>query len=434
MTGLNSGAEPAFIWSTPFPFSFKGVTTAMSNNEHSGAVRKTAQGLQPDLVRLRRDLHTHPETGLHLPRTQAAVLESLSGLDLEVSRGTALTSVTAVLRGRRPGPAVLLRADMDALPITEATGLDYASRTAGAMHACGHDLHTAALVGAARTLAEHRDLLAGDVVFMFQPGEEGWDGAARMIEEGVLDAAGPRVQAAYGLHVRSYGTPRGVFRSRPGTIMGGTDSISITVQGKGGHASLPHVANDPVPVAAQIITAIQTMITRRFDAFDPVVVTITSVQTATTPNVIPERVELSGTIRTFSQTNRTRIRTELTRLSESIALAYGMTAEAAFQDGYPVTVNDADEYEFAAAVVRDAVGSDRFDPMATPFAAAEDFSRVLNEVPGCYLILGAAAGADPAGAASNHSPYAVFDDSVLADASFVLAELGRRALDRLAPA
>jgi len=404
----------------------------MFGTDDSGVLRKTADGLQPELARLRRDLHAHPETGLDLPRTQAAVLQALSDLDLEVSRGEGLTSVTAVLRGGRPGPAVLLRADMDALSLTEATGLDYASRTPGAMHACGHDLHTAALVGAARTLAEHRDRLAGDVVFMFQPGEEGWDGAGRMIAEGVLDAAGERVRAAYGLHVRSYETPRGVFRSRPGTIMGATDSLTITVNGKGGHASRPHAANDPVPVAAQIITSLQTMITRKFDPFDPVVVTITSVQAATVANIIPERAELGGTIRTFSETTRARIRAEITRLSEALALAYGMTAEAVFTDGYPVTVNDADEYEFAAAVVRDALGPDRFDPLTGPVAAAEDFSRVLNEVPGCFLFLGATASDDPANAPSNHSPHAVFDDSVLGDAAFVLAELARRALDRLA--
>ena len=395
-------------------------------------LRRTADALRADLVRLRRDLHAHPETGLQLPRTQAAVLEALSGLDLEVSRGQALTSVTAVLRGGRPGPAVLLRADMDALLLTEATGLDYASRTPGVMHACGHDLHTAALVGAARTLTEHRDLLAGDVVFMFQPGEEGWDGAARMIEESVLEAAGGRVRAAYGLHVRSYETPRGVFRSRPGTIMGATDSLTVTVHGRGGHASRPHVADDPVPVAAQIITAVQTMITRSFDPFDPVVVTVTSVQAGHVANIIPEQVELAGTIRTFSETHRERIRTAIARLSEGIAQAHGMTAEAVFTDGYPVTVNDADEYDFAAAVVRDALGPDRFDPLSAPVAAAEDFSRVLNEVPGCFLFLGATASGDPATAPSNHSPHAVFDDSVLADASFVLAELARRALDRLA--
>jgi hippurate hydrolase len=405
----------------------------MSDTDDTGVLRKTAHGLQADLVRLRRDLHAHPETGLQLPRTQAAVLEALDGLGLEVTRGQALTSVTAVLRGGRPGPAVLLRADMDALLLTEATALDYASRTPGVMHACGHDLHTAALVGAARTLAEHRDVLAGDVVFMFQPGEEGWDGAGRMIEEGVLDAAGERVRAAYGLHVRSYETPPGVFRSRPGTIMGATDSLTVKVHGRGGHASRPHVANDPVPVAATIITAIQTMITRTFDPFDPVVVTVTSVQAGHVANIIPEEVELAGTIRTFSETNRARIRTEIARLSEGLAQAHGMTAEAVFADGYPVTVNDPDEYAFAATVVQDALGTDRFDPLSAPVAAAEDFSRVLNEVPGCFLFLGATASDDPATAPSNHSPHAVFDDAVLADASFVLAELARRALDRLRP-
>jgi amidohydrolase len=400
----------------------------MSDLDDTGLLRKTAGALQPDLVRLRRDLHAHPETGLQLPRTQAAVLEALSGLGLEVSRGEALTSVTAVLRGGRPGPAVLLRADMDALPLTEATGVDYASRTPGVMHACGHDMHTAALVGAARTLAAHRDRLAGDVVLMFQPGEEGWDGAARMIDEGVLEAAGTRVRAAYGLHVRSYETPRGVFRSRPGTIMGATDSLRVTVTGRGGHASRPHVANDPVPVAAHLVTAIQTMITRTFDPFDPVVVTVTSVRAGDVANIIPEQVELAGTIRTFSETGRTRIRTEITRLCAGLAQAHGMTAETVFTDGYPVTVNDPDEYAFAATVVRDSLGTERFDPLPAPIAAAEDFSRVLNEVPGCFLFLGATASDDPATAPSNHSPHAVFDDSVLADASFVLAELARRAL------
>ncbi|WBB53813.1 M20 family metallopeptidase [Verrucosispora sp. WMMD573] len=404
----------------------------MEPHDHATVLRETAHRLQPELVRLRRDLHAHPETGLDLPRTQAAVIESIDALGLEVSRGSGLTSVTAVLRGGRPGPAVLLRADMDALPQTEATGLDYASRTPGAMHACGHDLHTAALVGAAHTLAEHRDLLAGDVVFMFQPGEEGWDGAARMIDEGVLDAAGSRVRAAYGLHVRSYGTARGVFRSRPGALMGGVDAFTVTVHGAGGHASMPHLANDPIPVAAQIITSIPPMLIRRFDALDPVVVTVTSVRAGSGANIIPERAELTGTIRTFSAANRPRIRAELTSLCGSVALASGTTAEVTYRDGYPVTVNDPDEYEFAAAVVRDALGPDRFEPMATPIAAAEDFSRVLNQVPGCYLHLGASAADDPSTAATNHSPYAVFDDSVLADASFVLAELARRALDRLA--
>lgn len=404
----------------------------MSHPDHVSAIRATTQRLQPDLVRLRRDLHAYPETGLHLPRTQAAVVESLAGLGLEVSRGEGLTSVTAVLRGGRPGPAVLLRADLDALPQTEATGLDYASRTPGAMHACGHDLHTAALVGAARTLVEHRDLLAGDVVFMFQPGEEGYDGAALMIDEGVLDASGSRVRAAYGLHVRSYGTAAGVFRSRPGTLMGGVDTLTVTVTGKGGHASMPHLSNDPVPVAAQLVTSVLTMLTRRFDAFDPVVVTITSMQAGAGPNTIPEQAVLTGTIRTFSEANRARVRIELDRLCASIALAHGMTAEVTYADGYPVTVNNADEYDFAALVVRDALGPERFAPMAAPIAAAEDFSRVLNEVPGCYLHLGASAADDPANAPTNHSPYAVFDDSVLADASFVLAELARRALDRLA--
>ncbi|MEU4404474.1 M20 family metallopeptidase [Streptosporangium sp. NPDC023963] len=405
----------------------------------SDRLRDDAAALQDDLVRLRRDLHRYPEIGLHLPRTQLAVLDELSGLGLEITLGRSLSSVTAVLRGGRPGeadpggepaPAVLLRADMDALPITELTGLDHASQADGAMHACGHDLHTAMLVGAARLLAAHRDALAGDVVFMFQPGEEGWNGAARMIEEGVLDAAGPRVSSAYGMHVRSYGTPAGQFRSRPGPLMASTAELRVTVRGVGGHASMPHLSRDPVTVAAEIVTSLQTLVTRRFDVFDPVVVTVGSIHAGTKSNTIPDTATIDATVRTFSPANQTRLPREVTRLCLHIAEAYGLTAEVDYVEGYPVTVNDEEQYEFARTVVSEVLGAERFVPMASPVSAAEDFSEVLDEVPGCYLILGASAADDPATAPSNHSPRAVFDDGVLCDGALVHAELAIRALRR----
>ncbi|WP_440087933.1 M20 metallopeptidase family protein [Streptosporangium sp. LJ11] len=402
-------------------------------------LRDDAAALQDDLVRLRRDLHRHPEIGLHLPRTQRAVLDELSGLGLEITPGRSLSSVTAVLRGGRPGeadpggepaPAVLLRADMDALPITELTGLDHASQVDGAMHACGHDLHTAMLVGAARLLSAHRDALAGDVVFMFQPGEEGWNGAARMIEEGVLDAAGPRVSSAYGMHVRSYGAPAGLFRSRPGPLMASMAELRVTVRGVGGHASMPHLSRDPVTVAAEIVTSLQTMVTRRFDVFDPVVVTVGFINAGTTSNTIPDTATINATVRTFSPANQTRLPGEVTRLCLHIAEAYGLTAEVDYIEGYPVTVNDEEQYEFARTVVSEVLGADRFVPMASPVSAAEDFSEVLGEVPGCYLILDASAADDPATAPINHSPRAVFDDGVLSDGALVHAELAIRALRR----
>ena len=201
------------------------------------AVRAGTRHLQDDMVALRRDLHRHPEIGLQLPRTQRAVMDAIAGLGLDVTTGKSLTSVTAVVRGRAGGPAVLLRADMDALPVTELTGLDYASEVDGAMHACGHDMHTAMLVGAAHVLAAQRDELAGDVVLMFQPGEEGWDGASYMLDEGVLDAAGRPVSAAFALHVMSAGLSEGMFASRRGTVMAASDSLHVTVRGEGGHGS-----------------------------------------------------------------------------------------------------------------------------------------------------------------------------------------------------
>src|SRR3954462_1658245 len=211
--------------------------------------------MQDELVTLRHTLHRRPEVGLRLPQTQETVLQALDGLGLEVSTGRELSSVTAVLRGSRPGPAVLLRGDMDALPVQEETGLDFSSEVDGAMHACGHDLHTAMLVGAARLLSAHRDALAGDVVFMFQPGEEGWDGAGYMLREGVLDAAGQRVASAYGMHVMSAMSPRGQFTTRPGTLMAASDELRVTVRGAGGHGSAPHLGRDPIAGAPPPVRA-----------------------------------------------------------------------------------------------------------------------------------------------------------------------------------
>jgi amidohydrolase len=226
-------------------------------------VRDGAAAIAVELAELRRAIHREPELGLDLPLTQQKVLAALDGLPLEVRRGKSLSSVTAVLRGARPGGTVLLRADMDALPVAERTGLPYASRIDGVMHACGHDLHTAMLAGAARVLSDRRAELAGDVIFMFQPGEEGAGGAAAMIAEGVLDAAGTRPVAAFGLHVASALLPPGIFSTRAGTLMAAADTLEVTISGRGGHGSRPHQAADPVPAACEIVTALQTLVTRR---------------------------------------------------------------------------------------------------------------------------------------------------------------------------
>lgn len=393
-------------------------------------LRADASAQLPDLVALRRALHRTPEIGLDLPETQRLVLDAIAPLGLEVSTGSGLSSVVAVLRGGRPGPAVLLRGDMDALPVTEDSGEDFASENAGVMHACGHDLHVAGLVGAARLLASRRDEIDGDVVLMFQPGEEGDHGARLMIEEGVLDAAGDRVVAAYGLHVMSSMLPAGLVISRAGTMLAAADSVVVTVHGRGGHGSMPHLAADPVPVAAEIVLALQAMVTRQFDAFDPVVVTVGKIAAGTTNNVIPSTAVLEATVRTFSETTHAVIPERLTRVAEGIAAAHGFTATVDYQRGYPVTSNTPAEVDRAAGLVRGLFGEAAYATAPQPISGAEDFSYVLQEVPGTYLGLGATpVGEDPATAAYNHSAQARFAEESLAVGPAVLAAL---ALDRLA--
>jgi hippurate hydrolase len=392
-------------------------------------VRDDAVAIAPELTRLRRALHAEPEIGLDLPRTQRKVLDALEGLPLEVTLGDGLSSVTAVLRGGKPGPAVLLRGDMDALPVTERTGVPYASTVDGAMHACGHDLHTAMLAGAARLLSARQAEIAGDVIFMFQPGEEGPGGARIMVSEGVLDAAGERPVAAYALHVASGLLPFGLLASRPGTIMAAADTLHVTVHGRGGHGSQPHHAADPVPVACEIVLALQTMVTRQFDVFDPIVFTVGTFHAGTADNVIPDDAEFVATVRSFSPEARAAVEKSAPRLARDIATAHGLTATAEFRDGYPVTMNDADELTFAVQTVSDVLGDGRYVAAPDPLTGSEDFSYVLDEVPGAFLMLGACMpDVDPFTAPFNHSAEAVFDDAVLPDGTALYAELALRRL------
>ncbi|GLY70654.1 M20 metallopeptidase family protein [Amycolatopsis taiwanensis] len=389
-------------------------------------LREDATGMLDDLVALRRELHQIPEIGLRLPKTQDMVLAALDGLPLEISTGTGLSSVTAVLRGGKPGPTVLLRGDMDALPVTERSGVSFSSRHEGAMHACGHDLHTAGLVGAARLLSARKDELSGDIVFMFQPGEEGWDGAGLMIEEGVLTSAGRPVDAAYGLHVSSASEPNGMFAGRPGPLMAASGGLFVRVIGSGGHGSAPHRALDPVAVACEMVTALQTMVTRRFDVFDPVVITVGQFHAGTRRNIIPDDATFEATVRSFSAEAAERVAETAVRLCQDTATAYGLKAEVTFEPEYPATVNNADEHDFLADTVREVFGEERYHLMDNPLSGSEDFSRVLNEVPGAYVFLGACCSDDPETAPYNHSPLAAFDDGVLADGAALLAELAVR--------
>lgn len=395
-----------------------------------------AAQLAPDLIALRRHLHQVPEVGMHLPLTQRSVLDALDGLDLEVTLGRELSSVVAVLRGRGgavdgPRPVVLLRGDMDALPVTEDLPLDYVSRHEGRMHACGHDLHVAGLVGAARILRALRDELEGDVVFMFQPGEEGPGGAKPMLDEGLLDVAGRRVDAAYALHVYSSEQPLGVWFGRPGPLMAAADEVFIRVVGEGGHGSAPSRAKDPVPVACEIVLALQTLVTRGFSVFDPVVVTVGKIAGGTKDNIIPDDAVIEATVRTLSPENRAEISRRIDQLATGIAEAHGLRAELTHLPGYPVTMNDEAEYAFAKDTIVELFGADRYVHQQEPEMGSEDFSFVGELVPSAYVNLSACPAADYEHAPDNHSPRAAFDDSVVPDAAALLAELALRRTARL---
>jgi amidohydrolase len=382
-------------------------------------------------IDLRRRLHRRPELALHLPITQETVLSEIDGLGLDISTGTGLSSITAVLDSGRPGPAVILRADMDALPMPEDTGLDYASTVDGAMHACGHDAHTAMLVGAARVLHERRGEFAGRVVLMFQPGEEGHHGAKHMLDEGLLDIAGPDIAGAFAIH-QSPTFPAGMIATKGGPLLASADVLRITVTGRGGHASMPHHALDPVPIACEIVLAIQSMVTRTTDVFDPAVVTVAKIRTGTTNNVIPETAYIEGTVRALSARTRQRIHDHLARLAEGIAGAHGAAAEVVIDAGFPVTVNDDDFAAWTRQVAAGLVGDDLTLAMRDPVMGAEDFSYVLEQVPGAMAFLGTRPeGRSMHDVAPNHSNRMVIDEPSMLHGIAMYAAV---ALGQLVPA
>ncbi|HMJ93648.1 MAG TPA: M20 family metallopeptidase, partial [Allosphingosinicella sp.] len=284
----------------------------MRMNVAISSLTRDAETLLPEIVALRRAIHREPELGLRTPKTAAKVREALAGLPLDWREGPSTSGLIATLRGGREGRRVLLRGDMDALPMPEDTGLDFASEVEGAMHACGHDSHVAMLAGAAKLLCALRDSLAGEIMFMFQPGEEGWHGARFMIEDGLLD---PLPDAAFALHVMPNG-PHGLFTGKAGPLLASADQLRIKVMGRGGHASMPHDALDPIPIACEIVSAIQAYVTRQVPAFDPAVVTVASIEAGTTYNVIPESAHLLGTIRTLSPGTRSKVHSGLVKLAE----------------------------------------------------------------------------------------------------------------------
>ena len=351
-----------------------------------------ARSLEPQITALRRAIHAEPELGLHTPLTRDKVRAALAHLPLTWREGPSTTGLVATLKGGAgAGRRVLLRGDMDALEMPEETGLEFSSQFAGRMHACGHDAHTA----------------------MF------------MIDDGLLE---PRADAAFALHIMP-NSPHGIVAGKAGPLLASADRFEITVQGDGGHASMPHDTLDPVPVACEIVSAIQAMVTRRFSVADPVVATVSKIEAGTAYNVIPDSAHLLGTLRTLSAANRERLRKELARLAEHIAAAHGLTATTVIVPGFPVTVCDARAVDLGEAVARELAGADKFLRLSHPIMGAEDFAYVLEQTPGAMFFLGVAhEGADWKSCCSIHSTRMMLDESVMPLGSAVLAGCAERFL------
>ena len=384
-----------------------------------------AQAALPGMTALRRAIHAEPELGLHNPRTAEKIMAALAGLPLEFRTGPSTTGIIATLKGPANGRTVLLRGDTDALPMPEETGLDFASTIPGAMHACGHDSHVAMLAGAAHLLCERRESLAGSVMFMFQPGEEGHHGARYMLDDGLID---PLPDAAFALHIMP-NAPWGVVGGRTGALLASNDKLRIVITGRGGHASMPHDALDPVPIACEIALALQTFVTRQISVFDPAVITIGQISAGTTDNVIPETALLFGTMRTLSAATRLKLHDGLPRLAQGIAAAHGGSATVEIIPGFPVTNCDGRAVALGETVTKRLFGEDAWQTLANPIMGAEDFAYVLEKVPGAMFFLGVAEqGADWRACCGLHSTHMHLDESAMARGAALHAAIAEQYL------
>jgi hippurate hydrolase len=402
---------------------------ARDQHGNPAGILEQANDIFDETVALRRELHKWPELGNHLPRTRDAVLAALQGLPLDITLHETTSGIAAMLTGDKPGDTVLIRGDMDALPMPEDTDLDFKSNIENAMHACGHDTHTSMLVGAAKLLSARKADITGRVLFMFQPGEEGFNGASEMLNEGLLDVGTESpITGAYAIHAGA-NIPGGFIGLKGGTIMASSDFMIITVKGRGGHGSAPHFTLDPVPVACEIVQALQTLVTRRVDVFDPGVISVTQIHTGTANNVIPETATINGTIRAVSERTRSLLHDGIRRVAEGIAAAHGMEAEVDLHIGYDVTVNNEDKASFAADVATAVSGDRNVRIMDHPVMGAEDFSYVLNRVPGAMMFLGLMPeGMDIMKAAPNHSNRAIYEETQMRRGIAVYSSLALRHL------
>jgi amidohydrolase len=416
------------------------IASAASADDLRDAIDRAARAAEPRVIAWRRDIHAHPELGNRETRTAALVAKQLRKLGLRVRTGVAHTGVVAVLRGTRERPVVALRADMDALPLTEDTGLPYASRVrttyqdqdVGVMHACGHDAHTAILLGVAEALAAVRDRLPGTVLFLFQPAEEGAPqgergGAQVMLEEGAF--ADPSPDVVYGLHVTSF-YRFGEIGLVPGAAMASSDRLTVRVNGRGTHAAYPWQGVDPIPVAAQILLALEALPGRQVDARVPSLVSFGAIRGGVRYNIIPDQVELLGTIRTLGADVRAQLHERVRRTASAIAEGAGASAEVTIDDGNPITWNDPELVQRVRPTLERVAGREKvIQPL--PWTGAEDFARYQERVPGVFFFLGInPPGVDPAGAPPNHSPRFTVDESALVIGVRALAQLAADTLSQ----
>jgi amidohydrolase len=379
-----------------------------------------------DLATWRHEIHAHPETAFEEKRTADFVAARLSEFGIEVHRGLAGTGVVGTLRGSRPGNrAIALRADMDALHIHERNGHDYVSQNPGKMHACGHDGHTTMLLGAARYLAETRNF-AGTVHFVFQPAEENEGGGRVMVAEGLFEKF--PVEAVYGMH-NWPGMPVGTFAMRAGPMMASFDIFEITIRGKGTHAALPHLGQDPMVAAAQIVTGLQTLVSRNTHPLESAVVSVTQIHGGDTWNVIPDDAVLRGTVRSFKTELQDAIEAGIRRVATGIAGALGTTAEVRYERRYPPTVNSEKETEIAAVIAADVVGDANVNRGLMPTMGSEDFAFMLQAKPGCYVFIGNGTGDKAVGL---HNPHYDFNDEILPIGASYWARLVERTLAKAA--
>lgn len=371
-----------------------------------------------DMTAWRRHLHTIPELSFDCPKTAGFIAERLREFGVDaLHEGIAQTGIVAIIQGQGEGPTIGLRADFDALPITEDTGLDYASLHPGKMHACGHDGHTTMLLGAARYLAETRNF-AGRVALIFQPAEEAGGGAGVMVDEGIMDRF--NISQVYALH-NAPGFDAGAFYTNPGPLMAAVDTFHVHIQGVGGHGAMPHESRDPVMAACGIAMAIQTIVSRNHYALDDLVVSVTQIHTGTVDNVIPDKAYLNGTVRTFDPRVQQMVMERMQAIVDGQAASYGVQARLDYEIGYPATVNDAKKATFAAEVAGEVAGENRVVAEAGREMGAEDFAYMLQARPGAYLFLGQGEGA------GLHHPKYNFNDEVAPVGASFFARLVERA-------